>query len=169
MMVKNELVKNILEMDGVDIENADLADLLSSHTVSKDINKLHRQSLTVGDKAADRFAGFAGSWRFIIGFGIIMALWILFNQITAVKFDAYPFILLNLVLSCIAAIQAPVIMMSQNRQEEKDRLQARNQYRINIKSELMIKELNNKLNRLLDNQARIEKLIEGSKNNPSNG
>ncbi|MDD5017506.1 MAG: DUF1003 domain-containing protein [Eubacteriales bacterium] len=156
---KKELVRHILEKDDMDFEKQDIADILSKETVTKDINKVHRQSLSVGDRMADKFSNFAGSWTFIIGFGIVMAAWIVANSVLF-TFDIYPFILLNLVLSCVAAIQAPVIMMSQNRQEEKDRLQAKNEYRLNIKSELLIEELNKKINQLLYNQEQLRLTIE---------
>ncbi|HEY5585417.1 MAG TPA: DUF1003 domain-containing protein [Ruminiclostridium sp.] len=98
----------------------------------------------------------AGSWHFIISFGVILLFWIILNTYVLFKsFDPYPFILLNLVLSCIAALQAPVIMMSQNRQEKKDRIRAENDYKINLKSELIVEDLHSKLDKLISNQERI--------------
>lgn len=111
-------------------------------------------SLTLGQRIADKVASFGGSWTFIISFGLFIFVWISANVfILANKgFDPYPFILLNLILSCIAAIQAPVIMMSQNRQEEKDRERARKDYMINLKSELEIRILHEKIDHLMMHQ-----------------
>lgn len=113
--------------------------------------------LTVGQKISDKVARFGGSWRFILIFSAILIIWILFNvlEVTSMRFDPYPFILMNLVLSCVAALQAPIIMMSQNRHEEKDRKQNQNDYMINLKSELEIKSLHEKLDLLLDEHFKI--------------
>lgn len=110
--------------------------------------------LTQGQKISDKVARFGGSWRFIILFGIILSIWIVFNAIAigVYKFDPYPFILMNLILSCIAALQAPVIMMSQNRQEEKDRMRSENDYLINLKAEMQIRSLQQKMDLLLEEQ-----------------
>ncbi|MFV8370631.1 DUF1003 domain-containing protein [Flavobacterium sp. LB2R40] len=115
---------------------------------------------TVGQKVADNVAAFGGSWKFIILFGVFILLWILANIYILMDkgFDPYPFILLNLILSCLAALQAPVIMMSQNRQEEKDRERAKKDYMINLKSELEIRMLHEKLDHLIMHQQ--EELIE---------
>ena len=111
------------------------------------------EKYTIGQRAADKIAKFAGSWAFIFSFTGLLLLWMAINVLLAARaFDAYPFILLNLVLSCVAAIQAPLIMMSQNRQEEKDRRRAENDYKVNLKTEIMIEEIYNKLNRLLEAQ-----------------
>ncbi len=110
--------------------------------------------LSQGQKISDKVARFGGSWRFIISFGVILALWITFNAVAIViyKFDPYPFILLNLILSTIAALQAPIIMMSQNRQEEKDRMRSENDYLINLKAEMQIRSLQQKMDLLLEEQ-----------------
>ncbi|RDI52485.1 DUF1003 domain-containing protein [Flavobacterium glaciei] len=115
---------------------------------------------TVGQTVADNVAAFGGSWKFIIFFGVFILLWILANIYILLNkgFDPYPFILLNLILSCLAALQAPVIMMSQNRQEEKDRERAKKDYMINLKSELEIRMLHEKLDHLIMHQQ--EELIE---------
>lgn len=112
------------------------------------------ETLTQGQKLSDRVAQFGGSWRFIILFGIVLTLWIIFNvlAIGVYKFDPYPFILMNLILSCIAALQAPIIMMSQNRQEEKDRQRSENDYLINLKAEMQIRSMNQKIDVLLEEQ-----------------
>ncbi len=124
---------------------------------TQNINDLHKESLTYGDKMADKMADFAGSWKFIIIFVGILVAWIAMNaiQLIANPFDPYPFILLNLLLSCLAAIQAPVIMMSQNRQEKKDRLRAEHDYEINMKAEILIEEILNKLDALEQSQAEL--------------
>lgn len=110
--------------------------------------------LTQGQKISDKVARFGGSWKFIILFGFILIIWIVFNVIAVgyFKFDPYPFILMNLILSCIAALQAPVIMMSQNRQEEKDRMRSENDYMINLKSEMHLRSMHQKMDLLLEKQ-----------------
>ncbi len=119
-------------------------------------NLLHPplESLTRGQRISDKVARFGGSWKFIISFGVFFFLWIIFNIVALgyCKFDPFPFILLNLMLSCIAALQAPVIMMSQNRQEEKDRMRNENDYLINLKSEMQIRSLQQKMDLLLEKQ-----------------
>lgn len=110
--------------------------------------------LTLGQRVADKVASFGGSWRFIISFFVFLAIWILVNVYMFLNkgFDPYPFILLNLILSCIASLQAPVIMMSQNRQEERDRERSKKDYLINLKSELEIRLLNEKIDHLMTHQ-----------------
>jgi uncharacterized membrane protein len=110
--------------------------------------------LTQGQKISDKVAYFGGSWKFIIFFGVFLTIWIIFNifALGVWKFDPYPFILMNLILSCIAALQAPIIMMSQNRQEEKDRKRSENDYLINLKSEMQIRSLHQKMDLLLEDQ-----------------
>lgn len=119
-------------------------------------NLLHqpKEILTQGQSISDKVATFGGSWKFIILFGIILFVWILFNTLSpkTFNFDPYPFILMNLILSCIAALQAPIIMMSQNRQEEKDRKRSENDYLINLKAEMQIRSLNQKIDILLEEQ-----------------
>ncbi len=112
------------------------------------------EKLTRGQKLSDRVAQFGGSWRFITLFGVVLTAWIIFNAqaIGRYKFDPYPFILMNLILSCIAALQAPIIMMSQNRQEEKDRVRGENDYMINLKAEMQIRSMNQKIDLLLEEQ-----------------
>lgn len=113
--------------------------------------------LSSGDKISDKVAKFGGSWRFIISFLVVLILWIIYNSVVSenLKFDVFPFILLNLILSCIAALQAPIIMMSQNRQEDKDRKRSENDYMINLKSELEIRGLHQKIDLLLQEQIKI--------------
>lgn len=128
--------------------------------LSENIEEQIDTKLTVGQKIADHIASFGGSWTFIISFFSFLILWILINIwfLSTKPFDPYPFILLNLILSCLAAIQAPVIMMSQNRQEQKDRQRAEHDYKINLKAELEIKLLSEKIDHLLVHQNK--KLLE---------
>ena len=115
----------------------------------------------LGQRAADAIAKFAGSWAFIFSFIAVLLGWMILNILMASgAFDPYPFILLNLVLSCVAAIQAPLIMMSQNRQEEKDRDRAENDYKVNLKTEIMIEDLHDKMNSILSRQEQILKRLE---------
>jgi uncharacterized membrane protein len=112
------------------------------------------EEYTTGQRVSDKVAKFGGSWTFIITFMIILFAWIAYNSVIpqAGRFDPYPFILMNLVLSCVAALQAPIIMMSQNRQEEKDRMRAENDYMINLKAELEVRGLHQKVDLLLEEQ-----------------
>ena len=122
-------------------------------------NLLHQpeEVITKGQKISDKVASFGGSWKFIILFAIILFIWILFNTVAilSLRFDPYPFILMNLILSCIAALQAPIIMMSQNRQEEKDRKRSENDYLINLKAELELRSLHQKVDLLLEEQIQM--------------
>jgi uncharacterized membrane protein len=113
-----------------------------------------KEIMTRGQSISDKVARFGGSWKFIILFSIILTVWIIFNVFSSKKdsFDPYPFILMNLILSCIAAMQAPIIMMSQNRQEEKDRIRSENDYLINLKAEMEIRGLHQKMDLLLEDQ-----------------
>ena len=116
-----------------------------------------KEILTRGQKVSDKVAKFGGSWAFIIPFFIILIIWIIFNSVAPIKddFDPYPFILMNLILSCIAALQAPIIMMSQNRKEEKDRKRSENDYLINLKAELEVRSLHQKIDLLLEEQIKV--------------
>jgi uncharacterized membrane protein len=122
--------------------------------LAQNINAEFDRRLTLGEMLADRVAEFGGSWTFILCFAGVLAVWVVVNTIGLLSqpFDPFPYILLNLVLSCLAAIQAPVIMMSQNRQEAKDRMRAEHDYRVNLKAELEIRHLNAKLDLLLTHQ-----------------
>jgi uncharacterized membrane protein len=124
--------------------------------VSENVNVESDSRLSVGQRIADRVAEFGGSWGFIITFGVVLVGWIALNSLVMVRppFDPYPYILLNLVLSCLAALQAPAIMMSQNRQEARDRLRAEHDYRVDLKAELEIRHLHWKMDQLLTHQWR---------------
>lgn len=128
--------------------------------MSENIQNEIESELTVGEKMADQIASFGGSWTFIVAFFSFILLWMIINIwfLAQKPFDPYPFILLNLILSCLAAIQAPIIMMSQNRQEQKDRIRAEHDYKINLKAEIEIKLLNEKIDHLLVQQNK--KLLE---------
>jgi len=125
-----------------------------SDLLSKNINVSFTERLSAGAKISDKVAQFGGSWKFIITFFVILIFWIILNSIVLLNknFDPYPFILLNLILSCIAAIQAPIIMMSQNRQESKDRIRSENDYKVNLKAEIEIRTLHEKMDHLLLDQ-----------------
>ncbi len=137
------------------LESLHQHDLLTSNIETEFAKKA-----TLGEALADRVAAFGGSWKFIIIFGALLIAWIAINSLVLLwkPFDPYPFILLNLVLSSLAALQAPVIMMSQNRQEAKDRLRSENDYRVNLKAELEIRQLHEKIDHLLSRQ--WERLVE---------
>lgn len=126
-------------------------DLITS-LASKNPNEEIEEDLSMGDRVSDKIAEFGGSWPFIFSFGGFMFVWITLNTVQAVSqpFDEYPFILLNLMLSTVAALQAPVIMMSQNRAQKKDRLKADLDYQVNVKSELMLQQLHKKIDHLLE-------------------
>lgn len=145
-MNDKELLGYILNTAPDNMSNEEIIHLLLDNAVSA----RRAENETFGQKAADRLASFAGSWGFILSFCALLILWISVNLLFAARaFDPYPFILLNLVLSCIAAIQAPLIMMSQKRQEEKDRKRSENDYKVNLKSEIILRDLHKKLDQIL--------------------
>jgi uncharacterized membrane protein len=136
------------------LEQAVLASLARDETLASNTDAEFEQKLTFGQRLADRIADFGGSWTFLSMFGGFILLWMFVNSLLLFirPFDPYPFILLNLCLSCLAAVQAPIIMMSQNRQEARDRLQSENDYRVNLKAEMEIRHLHEKLDHLLEHQ-----------------
>ena len=143
-----------------DLERRVLSSMDKHSLIAEEVIGGYERKLSIGDRMADRIASFGGSWTFIgLFFGVLVA-WILINTLLllARPFDPYPFILLNLVLSCLAAIQAPVIMMSQNRQEEKDRARAEHDYQVNLKAELEIRQLHEKMDHVLVHQ--WQKMVE---------
>jgi len=150
--VKDVLQDEIGELSALDEE---VVESLRQHEiVSSNLEKQFEKKLTFGERLSDRIAEFGGSWRFLITFFGILLVWIAINGVILMThaFDPYPFILLNLILSCLAAVQAPVIMMSQNRAEARDRLRAENDYKINLKAELEIRHLHEKIDHLLRRQ-----------------
>lgn len=133
----------------------DVVQSLADHeTLAENIEQEFSGHRTLGERLSDHLASFGGSWTFILSFLAVLLLWIAFNlvEIGRERFDPYPFILLNLVLSCLAALQAPIIMMSQKRQEAKDRLRSENDYRVNLKAELEIRHLHEKIDHILTRQ-----------------
>ena len=163
MKENRKLLKEVLKDIRQDMTDEEVLNLLADSKISVSPEK-EKEKYTLGQRAADTIAKFAGSWAFIFSFTGGLILWMVINTILASKaFDAYPFILLNLVLSCVAAIQAPLIMMSQNRQEEKDRRRAENDYKVNLKTEIMIEDLYDKVNAILIRQSQIEKLLSEEK------
>jgi uncharacterized membrane protein len=134
--------------------------LLLERKVSEDTDRIGHDKLTLGERVSDKVAAVAGSWGFILSFIFILAIWIVLNSIALWgSVDPYPFILLNLILSCVAALQAPIIMMSQNRQDAKDRLRSENDYKVNLKAEIILEDLHRKIDTLLVKQAENGKRI----------
>ncbi len=159
---KKELVKMLLKKEELnDQDEEELIDLLIEQPLSIDIDKQEEAKKTFGDHVADKVSEKAGSWGFIIGFTAFLAFWIIMNGVLMINpIDPYPFILLNLLLSCLAALQAPVIMMSQNRQAEKDSLRNQNDYRIDLKSELILEDLVEKIDKVIANQNRLQRQLD---------
>ena len=163
MKENRKLLKEVLEDIRHDMTDEEVLSLLAGRQISVK-PEYAREKYTLGQRAADNIAKFAGSWAFIFSFTGVLVLWMIVNAVLALKaFDPYPFILLNLVLSCVAAIQAPLIMMSQNRQEEKDRRRAENDYKVNLKTEIMIEDLYDKVNAILARQSALEKQLQEEK------
>ena len=149
---RRKVIKELLDVTDKEFTDEELIHQLIATEVTKNTDK--DEKLSLGQKASDAVAKFAGSWAFIFSFIAVMVIWMVVNIVLAANaFDGYPFILLNLVLSCIAAVQAPLIMMSQNRQEAND-------YRINLKNELIIDDLHKKLDLILENQKKIMRKLE---------
>lgn len=156
---RRKVIKELLDVTDREFTDEELIRQLTMTGITQ--RAAQDEKSTLGQRAADAVARFAGSWAFIFSFIAVMVLWMAGNVLLASRaFDAYPFILLNLVLSCIATVQAPLIMMSQNRQEAKDRQRAENDYRVNLKNELIIDDLYRKLDRILENQQRIDQRLE---------
>ena len=159
MKENRKLLKEVLKDIRHDMTDEEVLNLLADSKISTS-PKTEKEKYTLGQRAADKIAKFAGSWAFIFSFTGVLILWMAVNAVLAAKaFDPYPFILLNLVLSCVAAIQAPLIMMSQNRQEEKDRHRAENDYKVNLKTEIMIEDIFDKVTAILKKQSEIEKQL----------
>jgi uncharacterized membrane protein len=154
-----QYVADVLEAQKGELSALDaevIRSLTEHEVVSREIGVQYDAQLTTGERVADRVAEFGGSWRFILIFAAVLVGWIALNSALLLRdaFDPYPYILLNLVLSCLAAVQAPIIMMSQNRQEARDRLRAEHDYRVNLKAELEIRHLHWKMDQLLTLQWR---------------
>jgi uncharacterized membrane protein len=160
---RNEYVRSLLELERGELSSLEqevLESLKTHELLSSQLNEAFESQLTFGQRLSDRIATFGGSWKFIIIFACVLFSWMITNSVLLVTkpFDPYPYILLNLVLSSLAAIQAPIIMMSQNRQEAKDRLRATYDYKVNLKAELEIRQLHQKIDHVLSHQ--WERLVE---------
>ena len=154
---RSKYVHGILESEKGELSTLekDVLESMQKHElISLNVDNESDRDWTFGERLADHIASFGGSWSFLIIFGIFLTIWIAINSLVFLwrPADPYPFILLNLVLSCLAAIQAPVIMMSQNRQESKDRVRAQHDYQVNLKAELEIRQIHEKLDHLLSKQ-----------------
>ena len=152
-----QYVQSILTSEEGEVSNLEyevIHSMQQHDLISKNVENKLDQRWSFGERLADKIATFGGSWAFLICFGAFLVLWILVNTVAMVNHpaDPYPFILLNLILSCLAAIQAPIIMMSQNRQEAKDRMRSENDYQVNLKAELEIRNLHEKIDHLLMHQ-----------------
>lgn len=145
-LTHNKIIKEIIENVRDDMQDEEIIHLV----LEKPISSNSQTKETFGQKIADKIARLGGSWSFIIIFLILLIVWMVYNYFAKDSIDPYPFILLNLILSCIAAIQAPIIMMSQNRQEQKDRQRNENDYKVNLKTEIIIQDLHNKLDLILE-------------------
>ncbi|MCW7461224.1 DUF1003 domain-containing protein [Leptospira limi] len=155
-LFRMKYITNLVEEEKGNIENLEreVIKSINDNEILTIDTSLKTEAITWGEKISDKVASFGGSWKFIIAFFSVLILWILGNSFYLYfnAFDPYPFILLNLILSCVAAIQAPIIMMSQNRQEVKDRIRSENDYKINLKSEIEIRTLHEKVDHLLLDQ-----------------
>lgn len=161
---KKEIVKMLLNNKEITIDDEEeLLELLIDEPISIDALKEEEKNIKFKDKIADIITKFIGSWTFILGFSSFLIIWVLINLYLIDNLDPYPFILLNLVLSCIAALQAPIIMMSQNREAKRDSLRSKNDYRTDLKSELILEELHDKMEKIEKNQKLILKYIESRK------
>ena len=160
---KKDIVKMLLKNKALeDKDETELMEMLFDQEIAVDVDKYVEENATWKDRLADRITKKAGSWSFIVGFIIFLALWMIINGIILCEgkaFDEYPFILLNLFLSCVAALQAPIIMMSQNRAAEKDSLRGKNDYKTDLKSELILEELHDQMTKMISNQNKIIKLL----------
>ncbi|KRG42508.1 cyclic nucleotide-binding protein [Stenotrophomonas pictorum JCM 9942] len=149
---RRETARQLLqkELDQLPPEERNVVErFISRRQVARNVVREFRETRSLGERVADKVASVGGSWRFIICFGVVLVIWMLVNSAVLAKaFDPYPYILLNLVLSCLAAVQAPIIMMSQNRQAAVDRMHAENDYQVNIKSELEVLQIHEKLDLL---------------------
>ena len=157
---KKEIVQMLLKKKLDSESEEELLNLLVDEPIAIDVDKLEDANRTVGDKLADKFSEIAGSWNFIIGMVIFLILWIVLNIFVIENGDPYPFILLNLILSCVASLQAPIIMMSQNRESKKDRLRSSNDYKVDLKSELILEELHDEMREIINNQKKIFKKLD---------
>lgn len=160
---KNEIVRLLLNKKLDITDENELMEMLIDNPIAIDSDKVEDEKRTIGDKMADKVTAVAGSWGFICGFTLFLLIWIILNYYLIVTVDPYPFILLNLILSCIAALQAPIIMMSQNRAAKKDSLRSLNDYKTDLKSELILEVLHEQMLEIKNNQKKILALLEEEK------
>ena len=160
---KTKLVKALLNNNNLEDDYDELLEMLIDEPIAINFDKAENR--TLGEKLADKITEFVGSWKFIIGFCIFLFVWMMVNTYLIFTVDPYPFILLNLVLSCIAAIQAPIIMMSQNREAKKESIKSTNEYKTTLKSELILEDLHDTMELILKNQKEILKYINEKEKN----
>jgi len=160
---KTKLVKALLNNNNLEDDYDELLEMLIDEPIAINFDKAEKR--TLGEKLADKITEFVGSWKFIIGFCIFLFVWMMINTYLIFSVDPYPFILLNLVLSCISAIQAPIIMMSQNREAKKESIKSTNEYKTTLKSELILEDLHDTMELILKNQKEILKYINEKEKN----
>src|SRR5574344_2667730 len=156
---KKEIVQMLLKKQFESTDEEELINMLIDEPIAIDVDKQEDATRTFGDKLADKLTEVAGSWNFICGMIIFLIFWIILNVFIIENGDPYPFILLNLMLSCVAALQAPIIMMSQNRESKKDRMRSSNDYKTDLKSELILEELHLEMKKIISNQNKILKFL----------
>ena len=161
---KKEIVQMLLKKELDTKDEEELMNMLLDEPISVDVDKQSDENRSFGDRLADKITEVAGSWTFIISMILFLVLWVVLNVYILEEADPYPFILLNLLLPCIAALQAPIILMSQNRDSKKDRLRSSNDYKTDLKSELILESLHDHINEMLKNQRKIIRLLEDDSN-----
>ena len=163
-ITKKEIVKLLLNQNLEEGNEEELMDSLVKEPVAIDIIKEDEESKSFGERLADNLTKVAGSWSFLLCFILFLVVWIILNLYAFESIDPYPFILLNLLLSCISAVQAPIIMMSQNRAAKKDSIRSKNDYKTDLKSELILEDLHKKMEKIIANQNKILKKLEETDN-----
>ena len=163
-ITKKEIVKLLLNQNLEEGNEEELMDSLVKEPVAIDIIKEDEESKSFGERLADKLTKVAGSWSFLLCFILFLIVWIILNLYAFESIDPYPFILLNLLLSCISAVQAPIIMMSQNRAAKKDSIRSKNDYKTDLKSELILEDLHEKMEKIIANQNKIIKKLEETDN-----
>jgi uncharacterized membrane protein len=166
---KKEIVQMLLKKQFESTDEEELINMLIDEPIAIDVDKQEDATRTFGDKLADKLTEVAGSWNFICGMIIFLIFWIILNVFIIENGDPYPFILLNLMLSCVAALQAPIIMMSQNRESKKDRMRSSNDYKTDLKSELILEELHLEMKKIISNQNKILKFLTVDEEETSEG
>ena len=163
-ITKKEIVKLLLNQNLEEGNEEELMDSLVKEPVAIDIIKEDEESKSFGERLADKLTKVAGSWSFLLCFILFLIVWIILNLYAFESIDPYPFILLNLLLSCISAVQAPIIMMSQNRAAKKDSIRSKNDYKTDLKSELILEDLHEKMEKIIANQNKILNKLEETDN-----